>query len=442
MIEDDELREIYKVSSAEHLQNLESGLLELEKNPNNPELIHTLLREAHSLKGDSRVTGVKGVETLAHKIEEILGEVKNQQRKLTSEIGDRLYQVLDGMKKLVQEAVTGEPSHINHTELLNNLTSVLDKPSGKTNGNGNGDSKKVTNRFIEDEDLREIYHISSIQHLEKIKSGLILLEKNPEDSISLSELLEEAQSFELDSRIVGREDLESLIHRLEEILVGIKEHLIPFRQVSQKLNNSLEGIKELVNEAVTGETSNVDPLQLLEQLENLNTEETTENNTPEVQNRAGSNSLDTIRVPMRHLDSLLVHTGELTVTRTRMAHINEQIQELATVWEDWNNNKNRRQQYQEVLQRVISNLKTAAPENYTRLDLISRELDEKIRTLRLLPLSTVFLLFPRVVRDLAKEQGKEVELIIEGGDLTVDKQIIEEIKDPLMHLIRNAINNG
>jgi len=69
-------------------------------------------------------------------------------------------------------------------------------------------------------------------------------------------------------------------------------------------------------------------------------------------------------------------------------------------------------------------------------------LDEKVRTLRLLPLSTIFLLFPRLVRDLAQEQDKEVEFLMEGGDITVDKQILEEMKDPLLHLLRNAVDHA
>ena len=65
-----------------------------------------------------------------------------------------------------------------------------------------------------------------------------------------------------------------------------------------------------------------------------------------------------------------------------------------------------------------------------------------MRSIRLLPLATVFALFPRMVHDLAREQGKEVELVLEGGDITVDKRILEEMKDPLMHLIRNTIDHG
>ncbi|MFB8787420.1 MAG: response regulator, partial [Potamolinea sp.] len=98
--------------------------------------------------------------------------------------------------------------------------------------------------------------------------------------------------------------------------------------------------------------------------------------------------------------------------------------------------------YEERLEKMMESLRTSTQENSTKLESIAGELREKIGTLRLLPLSTIFQLFPRMVRDLARQQSKEVELIIEGGETTADKRILEEIKDSLMHMIRNAIDHG
>jgi two-component system chemotaxis sensor kinase CheA len=96
----------------------------------------------------------------------------------------------------------------------------------------------------------------------------------------------------------------------------------------------------------------------------------------------------------------------------------------------------------ERLGNQLNHLRRNTYEDTARLDTIASDLKEGIRTLRLLPLSTVFNLFPRMVRDLARQQAKEVELVIEGGETCADKHILEEIKDPLMHLIRNAIDHG
>jgi two-component system chemotaxis sensor kinase CheA len=90
----------------------------------------------------------------------------------------------------------------------------------------------------------------------------------------------------------------------------------------------------------------------------------------------------------------------------------------------------------------LERLKTSAAEDMARLEFLADNLESGIRSIRLLPLSTIFNLFPRMVRDLAREQRKEVSFLIEGGDIAADKRVIEEIKDPLMHMLRNAVDHG
>src|ERR671932_2397097 len=99
MIEDEELRNLYKVASADHIEKIEAGLLHLEKNPLDETQLEQLLRETHSLKGDSRMLGVKDAETLTHQIEEILGGVKRGDRVLTPQVFECLYQGLDAIRK-------------------------------------------------------------------------------------------------------------------------------------------------------------------------------------------------------------------------------------------------------------------------------------------------------------------------------------------------------
>lgn len=468
MIEDRELREIYQVSGAEHVQNLETGLLSLEKNSDDTELLQNLLREAHSLKGDSRVIGVKKVETLAHRLEEILGRIKNNQLAWSRSIGQAMYETVGALGKLVHEAVTDEPSHVDANQLLSRLSEILPAiETAAVSGNveerprdGNGKPKNGhRSLFIEDADLRDIYKISSEEHLTKLQSGLIVLDQHPDDRTSLEELLSESQSFELDSRIVGQEYLEALIHKVETVLEGLKASRVKYRDVSSPLHQAIDAIGDLVREALTGEPSAVNLQKTLEDLEKLanlvrGSDETagTRENRPAGSGGTGIDlgdmaRLDTIRVPMRYLDALMTHTGELTVTKTRLAHTGERIQDLIHTWNNWKTKKKgntagREKATEEKLDNIIHYLYGSVAENNTRLDSISRELDEKIRTLRLLPLSTIFLLFPRLVRDLARDEGKEIDFVMEGGNITVDKQILEEMKDPLLHLLRNAVDHA
>ncbi|MDB9311482.1 hybrid sensor histidine kinase/response regulator, partial [Spirulina sp. CS-785/01] len=160
--------------------------------------------------------------------------------------------------------------------------------------------------------------------------------------------------------------------------------------------------------------------------------------------------IHTIRVETRYLDDLITQSGELTVTKIRIAHVANEINTLYDLWEEAKNHQNGHQNgngqithnLNEQIEDLLDQLKLSAQENTSRLDLIAGNLENRIRTLRLLPLSNIFQLFPRMVRDLSRQEGKTVELIIEGADTTADKRILEEMKDPLMHLIRNAIDHG
>ena len=410
MIEDEELRNLFKTSSEEHLQNLESGLLHLEKYPDDKARLEELLREAHTLKGDSRMLGVKGVETLTHQVEHILGTLK--ETALSPDMSDRLYQGLDAIRKLVHEAVTGEPAGVNTFQVLAHLMGAkAESPPAPepepeiADGNGSAsvsDSEPLSEVEAEDAlvSITEVTHNASSNG----ETPPIPIELLPIPSIPLG-----------------------LTATLEPVGNGTKN------------GHHTESIGDRLEEVPP--TSNY--------------------------------RIETIRVETRNLDGLMTQAGELTVTKIRIAHQLAEIDELVALWEEWSrdtsvnrfifdfertgttslplrngghkqlqNFHHRSNERLEKLGSLVHRLRNSASEDVARLEVISGDLEEGIRTLRLLPLSTIFNLFPRLVRDLAKEQGKEVNLVIEGSDTKADKRILEEMKDPLMHMIRNCIDHG
>lgn len=532
MIEDQELREIYKTSSQEHLEKIETGLLELEKNPQELDSIEELLREAHTLKGDSRIVEVESVENLAHSLEDILGDIKKQELTLTPEIGDRLYETLDAMKKLVNEAVTGEPSGI---DVESTLHSLIDTVYGNEDSSFREDESADLDIFpainpepvyIEDEELREIYQVTAIEHVENIQSALEDLKNHWTNDERFEYLLREIHSLKGDSRLMGVESIAVISHRLEEIIKSAQRGLLDIDTYQNfmypRLKDSLHGIKEIIFESTTGKVSGINPNELLQILHLHRSSLMSDNNmnediddtpypepiimesetddftvemvaetpeTPEVpeiiptvenqilkppkaeikktprklvkqshkndnNNKEEPYKIDTIRVQTRHLDSLMTQTGELTVTKIRIAHFASQVEQIANLWEDWKMNKMQSryrkggtyntdtEDLENRIETLILDLKSSAQDNTTRLELVANELESKIKTLRLLPLSNVFSFFPRLVRDLSKQEEKEVELIIEGEDTVADKYILEQIKDPLLHMIRNSIDHG
>ncbi|MEN9567504.1 MAG: hypothetical protein RLZZ69_2700, partial [Cyanobacteriota bacterium] len=121
MIEDEELRLLYKISSSEHLQKLESDLMILEKNPQDASALEEFLREAHTLKGDSRMLGLDEIEMLVHQLEDCVEGIKAGHSEITPEVCDRLYQGIDAINQLSHQAITGESVNIDPIAVLASL---------------------------------------------------------------------------------------------------------------------------------------------------------------------------------------------------------------------------------------------------------------------------------------------------------------------------------
>lgn len=423
MIEDNELREVFKIASEEHLQKLDDGFLYLEKNADDADKLEEMLREAHSLKGDAGMLGVKDVSTLAHQLEHILNAVKRGEQTFSRSVSDRLFHGLNAIRKLVQEATTGEPSGINTFHVLAVLMGSQEEKAAEAGGT--------------QETPANISPVTLENNPATTNAPTIILEKTTEANTQVETIISPAD-----------------------------------------LPEESENISEVTNEATNSDA--VTHTEIQTDTAVVTTAEKVASITPNSQSTAPTNKtvapptyrIETIRVATRNLDTLMTQAGELTVTKIRLAHRLSEIEEITSIWEEWSrdifknrfvihdinanngqiteneslgqlqNYHRRAEERLEKLGGLINRLRNAIYEDTARLDIITDEIEEGIRTLRLLPLSTIFNLFPRMVRDLARQENKEVELIIQGGDTKADKRIVEEMKDPLMHMIRNSIDHG
>lgn len=306
--------------------------------------------------------------------------------------------------------------------------------------------------MIADNELRKLYKIESEERLLHLDNGLLRLEKTPSDPALLEELFREAHSLKGASRMLGLTDIQTLAHQLEDALGAAHKGgaiLQPAAVVA--MNPTLEAIRRLVQQAVTEEVSAENTAALIPvvepsvELTQLAVAATAATPRPEAFH------IETMRVDPKKLDALLTQAGELTVTKIRIARHMAEIDELLDYCEEWartahigqvNADENTAQQRLEFLQDRLKYLRGGTGEDSARLDFIADQLENGIRTMRLLPMSTLFVLFPRLVHDLARDEHKEVELLIEGEDTVADKHVLEEMKDPLMHMLRNAVDHG
>ncbi len=391
MIDDNELRALFQAESDEHLQSLDEGLLALEADPADAETLQRIFRDAHSLKGSARMLGIAPVEQVAHRFEDVLGAARRGEVALTAPVITKLYETLDTIRALVQEAVTGVSARVNVAEVLAGLDAVEQAEEGDSGG-----------------------------------SEAPVLDPPAADPVASEQAAPSAP--ELPDPVVVAEDA------------------------------ATDAAPPVEREALPAPTP----------------PPPTEAPSPPAQQDASARPSDafrveTIRVDSRKLDDLMLRAGELVVTNGR---IEQRAGDVATVNDRWTSlyrellaadeslgssasdlpDGRRRVRAEQAygrmrdladdLQTRIEELKEDTGDDRTRLDKVVSRIEEGIRSASLLPLSTVFGLFPRMIRDLALAQDKELALTIEGADTTVDKRIIEQLKDPLMHLIRNSADHG
>lgn len=333
--------------------------------------------------------------------------------------------------------------------------------------------------MIEDKELRDLFRMECEEHLQCIDDGLLNLEQRPGDPALIEAIFRAAHSVKGAARMLNLNEIQSLAHTLEDAFSAIKKGNAPANpQTVADLTQKLATIRRLVQEAI-GEP---DPEEALI-LPNLRKRPEPETDAPETPtansaspapslpvshspaapvkapsppkpaaNETASFRIGTLRVDPQRLDTLLTHTGELAITNAHIARRLPELDDIIDTAEEWQHamkargtsgkDENSTLSKLARLQTALSQLRAGLYEDSRRLDCVSEKLSDGIRTIRLLPFSTLFGQFPRFVHDLSQALHKEAELALEGGEVTADKRVLEELKDPVMHLLRNALHHG
>ncbi|MGR8929611.1 MAG: hybrid sensor histidine kinase/response regulator [Gammaproteobacteria bacterium] len=329
--------------------------------------------------------------------------------------------------------------------------------------------------MITDPELKKLFKAESEEHLAKLDAGLLRLEKTPTDQELLEEIFRESHSLKGASRMLGLNRIESTAHGLESIFNAARKGEAPLTpDTIEQMNAKLADLRQRVRDALGDEshpqqastgTEPPKPLASLPEDPSATSpvEEVADQRVCTAQSKTTAAvtttiaeehfQIETVRVETRKLDELLTQVGELSVIQGQVQHRLMLMEELLEEWTILDRTRRiategiavDRQKETDCMARLGQLLKRARDAFYddtARLESTVHLLEDQVGSLRLMPLSTLFSLFPRMVRDLAKDQNKSVELIVTGGDITVDKRILEEMKDPLMHLLRNAIDHG
>jgi len=283
--------------------------------------------------------------------------------------------------------------------------------------------------------LFQIFREECKEHIHNLNEGLLALERQPKEA-SLEGILRSAHSLKGAARMMGIKTLETLAHYLESVLTQLDR-----------------GEKEVSPPIMESLYRNVDAIsKTLSSLEKIPAEGAAasdakqEAQPPHAAPKDEGAALTTVRVQTDKLDTLINLVGELLVSKIEALEDLRHLEETLGLLEEWRKQpetkqatfRNRIEALNDELYGIIQGLS----ENTHRLERLVDEIHAGVRDLRLLPLSTILDPFPRMVRDLSRDLGKEVELLLEGTSTRLDKKILEEIREPLIHLVRNSIDHG
>ena len=345
------------------------------------------------------------------------------------------------------------------------------------------------------DELKEVMQIFQSEANDQIKDlnqGLLDLEKNPTDASLLESLFRVAHSIKGASRMLGLTPIELISHELEEILGLIKNKKIEHKKIPFDLvYKGLDKIEFIVEYLANNKNPQINKLKIDSILADLykfqgkkyeyqpEESDEIESITDEANKITHSSGKEHIRIPLEKIDNILNQTADLSSGKVNMFNIlnefsiyNEQFLKLYKELEKDNElyltllrlTSNDELGYAEInkqvslkdigylLNKVFAFFKGSSSKlqnlyNNLQVDVIRQNhlinhVQEMVRDVRLLPISTIADLLPRMVRDISKQINKEVDLEVIGGDTRVDKQILEEIKDPIIHLVRNCIDHG
>ena len=424
--------EIFIDETKEHLQSLNEQLLVIEKEPENTDTINEIFRAAHSLKGMAGTMGYKRMQKLTHQMENVFSEIRNGAKKVDANIVDVLFQCLDALEEYlacIQE--TADEGDNDNEPILKQLETILNGSAPKAQTEASKETAKEPQK-AEAEEAKEKYKDFVYADFEKhaiaeeIKKGInvytitvfvdencllkaaraFLVFKSVEgvgeiikSNPSAQDIEDEKFEFDFSICVVSKEPLEavlSVIKNVSEIADAIGEKLesVPGDGKTEEGENKESRPAEDEKKPAAAAAAKAAPAK-------------SQTSKPIV-NRS-------VRVDIEKLDVLMNLVSELIIAKNGL--VSQSSSEEVSQSQAFN-------EQIEYLERVTTNL------------------HESVMKVRMMPIETVTQKFPRMIRDLSKKLNKKMELYMTGEDTELDRTVIDEIGDPLMHLLRNSADHG
>lgn len=402
--------DVFLEECKEHLGNLNQQLLVLEKNPGDLAALNEIFRAAHTLKGMSSTMGYEDLADLTHHMEDVLSDLKEGQLQADSYVVDTLFQCLDRAQLIIDQIESSGTADYDNQDLIEILSKIKDghysdaipvseeRPQLNVKNELEASFDFALNAYdltvLKEAVLKE-YHIIALRIavdpgslMKSVRAFMVF--KALEDDCEVLKSIPAVPELE-DGKFDQTFDLIVITQLPVDVIIDRLEHISEVRVDSYQVLD--------VDQLTVSRPKEVE-IQTKDQ-----SEETTDI-------KKSHKTKQTVRVDIDRLDNLMNLVGELVMHKGRLGQI--------------------------ATSRKIVELN----ETMEQIDRISTDLQSVVMKVRMVAIEQVFNRFPRMVRDLAKDLNKEIEFLLEGKETELDRTVIDEIGDPLIHLLRNAIDHG
>ena len=413
--------------SMDNLQTLNEALLDLEQEPDNIDKVNEIFRVAHTIKGMAATMGFSNIAELTHKMEDVLSKFREGKLQVSRNVVTVLFECLDTLERMVSNIEEGNDEEVEIENIMKSLENV-------------GNEKISINK---QEEMTEEYDTNKGDEVSKDSINISLNEYdlsvlrqakqngfngvNVEITLREDTLLKSARAFlivqELETQgeilksFPSTEDIENEQFDTELIFVLITTKS---KEEIEEITNNISEVRKVVTSYVSIEDvhPNEEPTvqdEIVSELEKIHIKDNISSNKVEKQDKKKDNNKkahQSVRVDLQRIDKLMNMVSELVIYRTRL----EQI--------------------------VIDDKSQELIETLEQVERTTSDLQDLVMKIRMLPLEVVFNRFPRMIRDLSVELKKEINFIIEGSETELDRTVIDEIGEPLIHLLRNAADHG
>jgi len=428
-----EYKDMFIEEAREHLQTLNQTLLDFEENPKNVDALNQIFRAAHTLKGMAAAMNYDKIQKLSHKTEDTLDLIRNNQLDVSTEIVDLIFDCFDGLEKMVEDIAAQDATNFDIEGLIERLEKHMKDVSGEKK------KEVTTEKKVEIKTDKK----ATMPSLEKTVEGKIIDEINiGKNAFKLDITVDEAckmksiRSFILLKKLRDVGDIAFAKpdeHSIEDGTFDQGFELILLTSTDRaKVQQLVQSVSELALKLVTPLLVQNDQL-ILEYHTDIEKNGTTEQKvigettegkqenkeTKQAEKKDQKEKIETsktggqsIRVGMDQLDDFMNLIGELVISKGRLGQI------------------------------AADNHIEALSETVNIFERLTTELQDKIMGIRMIPMSHIFNRFPRMIRDLAKSNNKKINLNIVGEGIELDRTILDEIGDPIVHLLRNSVDHG